>query len=114
MSLRQVAQEAKVSLCTASMALRDHHRISEKTRQRVRAVAKRLGYRADAKIAELMNRACLNRTGQLQACLGVISFYDTATPWKNSQHLQRIYSAMTARAGTLGYRLEPCGYVRRE
>ncbi len=107
MSLRRIAQQAKVSLCTASMALRQHPRISVQTRRRVLAVAKRMGYRPDAKVAELMNRVRLNRGGGLRACLGVISLYETARPWETSLHLKRIYSAMTARAEALGYRLEP-------
>lgn len=107
MSLRRIAAKANVSVCTASMALHNHPRISEATRERVRSIARRLGYMPDARVTELMNRVRLNRGGTPRACLGVISFYDTAKPWASSQHLQRIHESMTQRAEALGYRLEP-------
>lgn len=46
-SLRDVAAEAGVHVSTASLALRDDRRLTEATRQRVRAAAERVGYRAN-------------------------------------------------------------------
>jgi DNA-binding LacI/PurR family transcriptional regulator len=46
-TLQQVADEAKVSRAAASMALRQHPRISLATREHVAIVARRLGYRPD-------------------------------------------------------------------
>ena len=52
-SLRQVAKQAGVSVMTASRALRNAGHCSERTRRRVLAKAKELGYRPDAKVGSL-------------------------------------------------------------
>jgi LacI family transcriptional regulator len=47
-TLRDVAAVAKVSIATASKALRDDHRVSEDTRRRVHETAQRLDYTPNA------------------------------------------------------------------
>src|SRR3989304_5016867 len=103
MSLRQIAKLAGVSAATVSMALRNHPRIPAATRRRVSALARRLGYKPNARIAALMGQIRLSRQPDGGACLGVISFYDNARPWEGSLHLARIYEGMKRRADTLGY-----------
>jgi DNA-binding LacI/PurR family transcriptional regulator len=107
MSTRRIAELAGVSPTTVSLALRNNPKIPAATRQRVQKLAQKLGYRPDAKVTELMAQLRLKRDPGREACLGVISFYDTARPWENALHLQRIYKGMTDRAEALGYRLEP-------
>ncbi len=107
MSTRRIAELAGVSPTTVSLALRDSPKIPIVTRRRILAVAKRLGYRPNAKIAELMMHLRLKRNPAREACFGVFSFYPEARPWENALHLQRIYEGMTRRAEVLGYRLEP-------
>jgi LacI family transcriptional regulator len=107
MSTRRIAQLAGVSATTVSLALRDSPKIPAATKQRVLELAQRLGYRPNAKVAELMAQLRLNRQPKDQACFGVISFYETARPWEESPHFNRIHAGMTERADALGYRLEP-------
>jgi len=107
MSVRGIAKLAKVSPATVSMVLRDSPKISAETKKRVLKLAKRLGYRPDAKVAELMSYLSLSRRPHSEACIGVISFYDSARPWEKSLHLMQMYVGMTSRAAALGYRLEP-------
>lgn len=107
MSVRRIAELAGVSACTVSLALHNSPKIPASTKQRVLRIAKRIGYRPNAKVAELMAQMRLKRDPQREACLGVISFYDTVRPWENALHLQRMYAGMTERAEALGYRLEP-------
>ncbi|MGH7944790.1 MAG: LacI family transcriptional regulator [Opitutaceae bacterium] len=71
------------------------------------SLAKRLGYRKNAKVAELMSHVRSSRDSRRETCFGVISFYDDARPWEKSVHLSRIYDGMLVRAEALGYRLEP-------
>ena len=47
-SLIEVAKKASVSIATASMAIRDHKKVSDKTRVKVKKVAKELGFRPNA------------------------------------------------------------------
>lgn len=107
MSVRSIAKLAGVSPCTVSLSLHNSPKIPDETKQRVLKVARRIGYRPNAKVAELMAQMRLKRSPEREACLGVFSFYDTVRPWEGAVHLGRIYEGMTARAEALGYRLEP-------
>jgi LacI family transcriptional regulator len=107
MSLRRIAAEAGVSPSTVSLALRQSPKIPAGTRARILKIAKRLGYRPDGKLTELMAHLRLARTPKNEACFGVVSLYPDARPWTHSLHLTRIYEGMAARAEALGYRLEP-------
>jgi len=55
-TLRDVAHAAGVGLATASRALSGHPRCAVVTRQRVRAIARALGYRPDPGISALAQR----------------------------------------------------------
>lgn len=107
MSMRRIARATGLSLATVSLALQDSDRISEATKRRVRASAQRLGYRRNAKVAEVMSHVRLSRDPRNEGCLALVSFYDVERPWEESLHLQRIHDGMKTRAGILGYRLEP-------
>lgn len=107
MSTRRIAAEARLSPSTVSLALRNSPKIPAATRQRILKIAKRLGYRPDGKLTELMSALRLKRTQTREACFGVVSLYADARPWTHSLHLTRIYNGMVARAEALGYRLEP-------
>jgi LacI family transcriptional regulator len=56
-TLAEVAAAAEVSLSTASRALRDGSPVSEETRRRVRAAARRLGYEPNRLARSLRTRA---------------------------------------------------------
>ena len=107
MSVRRIAKLAGVSPATVSLVLRNSPKIAAATKARVWKVARRLKYKPNAKVAELMGQLRLTRRPQSEACFGVISFYDLARPWEQSLHLTHMYRAMEARAEALGYRLEP-------
>lgn len=107
MSIRRIAQLSGVSPSTVSLALRNSAKISTATKQRILKVAKRLGYRPNAKLTEVMSQLRLTREAPRAASLGLVSFYPELRPWRKSLHLQRIYESMTQRAEALGYRLDP-------
>ena len=107
MSTRRIAAEAGLSPSTVSLALRNSPKIPAATKQRIRKIAQRLGYRPDGKLTELMSHLRLIRARPREACFGVVSLYPDARPWTRSLHLSRIYAGMVARAEALGYRLEP-------
>jgi LacI family transcriptional regulator len=107
MNVRHLGQLAGISASAVSLALRDSPRISAKTRERVRQLAREAGYTPDARIADLMRHLRKPREVRQQATFGVISFYDSLRPWEDSRHLGKIHAGMLRRAGELGYRLEP-------
>jgi len=107
MSIYRIARLAGVSPSSVSLALRDSPKISAATKRRIRGIARRQGYRPDARLNELMARMRLSSALRGRACLAVVSLYDDAAPWSRSAHHARIYASMAARADELGYRLEP-------
>ena len=107
MNLRNLARLAGLSASAVSLALRGSPKISEATRRKIRALAEKHGYQPDAKVVEMMTLLRKPRAVRQQACFGVISFYPEEHPWEKSPHLRRIYDGMIARAGELGYRLDP-------
>lgn len=107
MNLRHLAQLAQLSPSAVSLALRNSPKISAATQARVRQLADKIGYRPDAKVVAMMTHLRKSRAVRQEACFGVISFYNTAQPWKTSQHLMQVFEGMKKRAYELGYRLEP-------
>ena len=107
MNLRHLARLADLSASAVSLALRDSPKISAATKKRVRLLADKHGYRADATVVAMMSHLRKPRAVRQAACFGVISFYDHPRPWENSPHQSRIFSGMTRRADELGYRLDP-------
>lgn len=109
MSVREIARVTGLSKTAVSLALHDSPKISDAAKERVRKAARKLGYRLNAKVTELMSHVRSSRHSRIEACFGVISLYGCTRPWEGSQHLLRIYEGMVARAQALGYRLEPIG-----
>lgn len=107
MSVRKIAAALNLSPSTVSLALRNSDKIPAATRERVINQAQRIGYRPNAKLKEVMSQLRLTHIRPVEACFGVISFYDTLRPWERSEHLTRIFNSMQLRATQLGYRLEP-------
>lgn len=107
MNLRHLARLAGLSPSAVSLALRDSPKISRDTRERVRALAEKAGYRPDARVVAMMTHLRKPREVRQQACFAVVSFYNHPRPWESSRHLTRIYDGMQSRATELGYRLEP-------
>ena len=107
MSLRRIAATLGLSPSAVSLALRNSPKIPATTRERVAREAERIGYRPNAKLKELMSHLRHSGDRTQEACLGVISFYDSPRPWEQSLHLTRVFESMQRRANQLGYRLEP-------
>ena len=107
MGIREIARRAGVSPSTVSLALQNSPRLAAATRTRVQAVARQAGHRPNPRLAAAMKELRASRLTGSQACFGIVSFYDTPRPWERLPHLPAIHEAMRARAGELGYRLEP-------
>ena len=71
-TLRDVAREANVSLCTASNALRGAGRLSVLTRDKVRSAAERLGYATDPVLASALSKARKQQTQQDYGAIGLL------------------------------------------
>lgn len=99
-TMKAIAAEAGCSVMTVSLALRDHPKISETTRARVREVAARLGYRPNPMVSTLMTHIRSSRPTQYQANLAfLISRRAFAQRWVHED----IYAGVQRRADALGF-----------
>ncbi|HSI85109.1 MAG TPA: LacI family DNA-binding transcriptional regulator [Candidatus Methylacidiphilales bacterium] len=98
--MRSIAEEAGCSVMTVSLALRNHPRISDSTREHVHRVAKKLGYRPNPMVATLMTHLRSTRPTTYQSNLAFLASYDNARQrWIGQDTLQGIRD----RAQELGF-----------
>jgi DNA-binding LacI/PurR family transcriptional regulator len=107
MSVRRIASLAGISPSAVSLALRNSPKVSAAVRHRVVAIADRLAYRPDGRVAELMSCLRAGRERKSQGCFAVMSLYDQPKPWERTRHYALIFESMGRRAARLGYRIEP-------
>jgi len=106
MSVRSLAREAEVSPMTVSLALRDHPRISLAMREKIRALAARLGHVPNPRLGELMNEVRRGRRPELHAAIGLISLYPRSDATHYTPHLALSVRGARVRAEQLGYRID--------
>lgn len=105
-TLKNIADTAGVSIATVSMALRDDARISSATKTRVKAAAKRLGYKPNPLMSAYM--AQLRRTSphKLHGTIGYLDPFE----WKNKPRIKNFYQGIfhgaQTRADELGFKLD--------
>jgi LacI family transcriptional regulator len=104
-TMRDIARRAAVSHATVSRALRDDPRITLAVRKRLQKLAARMGYRRDAKMAELMTHL---RQGKSRAFQGTLAWITNLKATDSDQRgmMEQFHAAATARAEELGYRLD--------
>lgn len=82
-TLREIARRAGVSHTTVSLSLRNHPSIPEATRERLRELADRLGYRSNVLVSALMSRVRLKQHKSGPEVVGFLTGGPTADDWKN-------------------------------
>lgn len=101
-----VARASGVATSTVSRALRNDRRIGESTRERVKLVADRLGYRTNPMVAALMSQLRGVRTPNAVCNLAWLDFTDFPDGWKRALVQRVFYAGASERAGHAGYMLE--------
>jgi DNA-binding LacI/PurR family transcriptional regulator len=104
-TLRDLADACHVSTTTASLALRNHQRISSGTKALVQEAAERLGYRRHPMLSALMvNRSHSN---SMEAPVPLAAIYTQPTDVEeNDGYHNRVWNGMIERAQELGFKLE--------
>ena len=99
-----VAEAVGLHYSTVSLALRNDPRLPQKTRDRVQAAAKRLGYTPNPLVSLLMARV---RRGNVEY-RGTLAYVHTvpADGYRPNQVARNFLAGATRRAGELGYRLD--------
>ncbi len=106
-TLRDIARIAEVHVTTVSLALRNHPRIPESTRRRIKALADKMKYRPDPVLASLMvYRQSTRQRQQEGAPIAYVTGDGSRHEWKKEPSLYAIYNSAKSRAEARGYRLE--------
>lgn len=104
MRVKDVARECAVSATTVSLALRNHPRISEETKVRVRNAAAKLGYKRNPLVSALMSNLGRSHPSTSPAPLAVI--YNTTLKTAEGLYQGELWKGMSARATELGFEAE--------
>lgn len=105
-TLQDVANSAGVHRSTVALALRDHPRIPPETRDRIKAIALKLGYRMNPFVAALM-QSRRNKRAVHQATLAYVTNYPTRFGWRPVHHARPdFFPGAVERAREFGFKLE--------
>jgi LacI family transcriptional regulator len=105
-TIRDIARNSGFHYSTVSLALRDHPRISEATKQIIREAAKRLGYQPDAMLSALCAYRLMKRPPKEQTVIAWITNHRALTGWRTSACTRDYFEGASQRAKERGYRLE--------
>ena len=105
-TLRDIALKAGCHYSTVSLALRNHPRIPAETKDRIRGIARELGYRADAMLAALCAYREMKRPPTERGVVAWLTNHRTEKGWAASACNRDYFQGASARAAERGYRLE--------
>src|SRR4051812_28724282 len=100
-----IAVQAGVTQATVSLCLANHPRIPAATRERVQALARKLGYTPHPYIASLMRSRRQGRALTGKPVLALVCAFHTADRWRNHPSLtvRQMREGALARAAEFGY-----------
>lgn len=101
-SLQQVATAAGVSLMTVSRALRNHPEIAAATRDRIVALAEKIGYRTDPFVSRAMSRARKGRANTAAESVALVWPHNLTPSDRANPRRQRLLAGVRSRAALLG------------
>lgn len=104
--MAKIAEAAGVSKNTVSLALRNDHRLPVATRRRLQALAKRMGYRRNAVIGELMARMRREEPTRFQETLALVNVNRDPQAFRNHPTIPAYVSGCRSRATEMGYALD--------
>jgi LacI family transcriptional regulator len=104
--LKDIALKAGVHITTVSLALRNHPRIPEVTRNRIRAIAGELGYQPDPLLRSLIAYRGNMMKRRNTPTLAYVTNWNTRLGWKKVVAHQGFFAGAQAKATELGYKLE--------
>jgi len=105
-TIKDVAAKADVSVATVSYALRNAPKIPAKTRERIQAVARGLGYRPNPRVASLMAHIRQAHGRSLGERLAFVWVHTTREQVKKEAFLREVLLGARRRAEQMGFGLE--------
>jgi LacI family transcriptional regulator len=104
--MADIAKSAGVHVTTVSLAMRNHPRLPEATRQRIQRLAARMGYRPDPVLRALIAYRARSLVRRSQPTLAYVTNWNTRLGWKQVTAHPEFFTGAQRMADHLGYRLE--------
>jgi DNA-binding LacI/PurR family transcriptional regulator len=102
-----IAQAAGVNISTVSRALRGVAGVSPTERDRIRGIARRMGYRPNPFVAAFISQIRTYRRAPMPATIALLDCWTADRPvWANFDNSLDYIGGIRKRAGALGYRVE--------
>lgn len=105
-TLADVARKAGVHVTTVSLALRNNRRLPEPTRQRLQALAKRMGYAPDPFLRALVAYRDRNSHRRNPPTLAYVTNWNSRWGWRRTTAHPDFYAGAASKAAELGFQLE--------
>src|SRR5262245_33711444 len=105
-TLADIAKKGGVHATTVSLALRNHPRIPEQTRQRLQALAKQMEYAPDPHLRALVAYRSNLAAHRHPPTLAYLTNWNTPWGWKKVTGHSQFFSGAQAKARELGFKLE--------
>ena len=105
-TIREIAAKAGLHFTTVSLALRNSPRLPKETRDRVREIAREMGYRPDPMLAALNAYRVSKGTPHYQATIAWIDNWPERHQLLDIEVFKEYYEGSCERANQLGYKVE--------
>ncbi len=101
-----IAKRAGVHVTTVSLALRNHPSLPASTRDRIKELAKEMGYSPDPALSSLIAYRSGARATRNRHVLAYLTHWPTQWGWKAAPAHAEFYTGAETKAAQLGYQLE--------
>ncbi len=105
-TLADIARSAGVHVTTVSLALRNHPRLPEATKVRLRALAEKMGYAPDPMLRALVSYRSLSTARRQIPTLAYLTNWATRWGWKKTTAHPEFYIGAEKKARELGFKLD--------
>jgi DNA-binding LacI/PurR family transcriptional regulator len=104
--MSEIARAAGVGKATVSLALRNDPRLRIETRRQIQAIAKKMGYKSNAVVSNLMAQLRASKDPKYQATLGLVNASQDRNFLQTNPTFSAVNSGLKHRAAELGYGLD--------
>jgi LacI family transcriptional regulator len=101
--MAEIARAAGVGKATVSLALRNDARLRPETRKQIQAIAKKMGYKSNAVVSNLMAQLRASKDPKYQATLGLVNASQERNFLQTNPTFSAVTSGLLRRSGELGY-----------
>jgi LacI family transcriptional regulator len=105
-TLADIARKANVHVTTVSLALRNHPRIPEATKKRLRDLAQEMGYTPDPLLSALSTYRSRSKSPRYHSTIAYLTNWNTEWGWKKATAQLEFYTGAEKATQELGFKLE--------